>query len=131
VNTCIELHDSVLADIAAIDGLVTLWFRPAYIHSSECEPGLDKGFGSTQDAAFAIAAASSVAATVRTPAIISEGSLRVGNHLYKNLIPIRSNFETPVVLCLVLATGETILIAGERIIINLEGTAKFVEEFNP
>jgi hypothetical protein len=45
MNTNIELHDSVVANIATLEGAAIVSFQPAYLHKSEGRPGFDAGSG--------------------------------------------------------------------------------------
>jgi hypothetical protein len=131
VNECIELHDSELATISISGGEVVVSFSSAYIHRSTGRPGIDSGTGWLQPATLTLTDALLVSMPVELPATISDGFLRIGSDHHDNGIPASGTFEGAIELSIVLATAEVLAIRGQRISIQLHGTATFVENFDP
>ena len=53
-NAAIELHDSVVAEISRLEGNVEITLRPAYVHQSAGQPGVDDGIGLVQDVVISV-----------------------------------------------------------------------------
>jgi len=86
VNQAVELHDSRVTR--------TMWSGPdlvvslsVYVHRSEGRPDRDGGTGWTQDAELRVGTAK-LLQTPREPLWILDGSIKVGDLVFENLLPI-------------------------------------------
>jgi hypothetical protein len=131
VNEGIELHDSELVAVSFNGDEAVVSVSPAYIHRSTGRPGVDAGSGWSQRATITIGGASPVSSTVLLPATISDGSLRIGGTLHRNVIPASATFEGIIEFSIVLSTAEAFTIPGQRISIQLHDEPSFVESFHP
>lgn len=131
MNEAIELHDSELAEITCRAGVMMIWLSPAYVHRSAGEPGRDAGTSWAQTAKLIVVEYSSAPLLSGLPLRISSGSLRVGSTVYDNIIPARGRHPGGVELSLVLEQGKTIAVCGEGVRIELQGEARYLEEFTP
>lgn len=128
-NSIIELHDSVVGDIATIGSQVIVFFARAYIHKSEGRPGWDAGSGWVQAATLSWAEATIEGNVPELPAGIWEGDLIVDVEVQKNMIPIPFSHTGTVALRLHLETPVEITIRGNQAVLTLIGEAVYVEEF--
>ncbi len=127
-NRAIEIHDSTLDAISQEGGYTTVYFRPAYIHQSSGEPGVDPGSGWIQHVALCIKDATVIPASAELPGKLLDGRLAVGTITWENEIPIRDEYigELEVELQ---TWHETVVVMGTDLQIKLLGHAKYVEEF--
>jgi hypothetical protein len=137
-NRAIEIHDSALDQITLQDRTAVLRFKEVYIHSSEGRPGSDAGTGWTQEAVLRIGNASLEGAFSKESReayggyahYLSGGSFRIDSAVSKNLIPIPLNVEGDVELTIE-CWGNVVIVRGSTAILELIGSAKYVEEFRP
>jgi hypothetical protein len=73
----------------------------------------------------------SISSEVPLPATIADGLLRIGKHLYINLIPAGGTFEGTVELRLVFSAAEILWVRGEHLVIVTHGEPAYIEDFNP
>jgi hypothetical protein len=73
----------------------------------------------------------SIASPVKVPATISDGSVRIGSTLHRNVVPASGTFDGPIELSLTLSTAETLVIRGESLTIELTGERSSAEHFSP
>ena len=137
-NRAIEIHDSMLGQIALQDGVAMLYFPQVYIHSSEGRPAIDAGTGWTQEALIRIENAhidgklskESSEAHSGQPHCLSDGWLRIDASVSDNLIPIPLDVKGDIELTLEWS-GEIVHVHGNAASLELLGTAEYVEEFHP
>jgi hypothetical protein len=126
VKAAFELHDSRLDRIDRIDGGAIIHFSHAYIHKSAGTPGKDRGTGWSQEAQLVLASASGFDPLPVLPATISDGYLEVGG-IRHTLIPLPFRRRGKATLFLVLDNGGESKVIGERPVIELIGSPKFLE----
>ena len=131
MNEGIELHDSELSAVSFSDGSAVVSLSPAYLHRSSGVPGSDAGSGWSQPATLTFAGTSPVSLPAKLPAWVSDGLLRIGDTVHKNLIPASGCFEGAVEFSIVLVTAETLTIRGQQVTIQLHGEPSYIEDFNP
>jgi hypothetical protein len=130
VNRAIELHDSELSSASLVGTSALLSFARVYLHESAGRPGVDAGSGWYQPAIFRIAAAT-LAPAVQLPSRLADGTLRTGNAVHNNVIPAGEVGPGPIELSLVLSAGETLVVRGDTLSIELQGQPSAVETFTP
>jgi hypothetical protein len=131
-NEGIELHDSVLAEILLLDNRVELALRPAYIHQSSGQPGIDEGIGLVQDIIISIDDGSVTGAGGQLPSDIFDGEFKVNQEVFPNIIALPCDFAGAVTLTLHLSPdNRRVDITGTRVRVRREGPASYVEEFRP
>ena len=130
LHQAIELHDSELASVSQVGESVVLSFSSVCLHESSGAPGVDAGIGWYQPATLSVGDAR-IAASVRLPAAVSDGFLRVGDILHQNSIPATTGtLGGPIELSLLLSTSETLLVRGATITIELSGKPSPIEHFS-
>ncbi len=117
----IELHDSRIAHITALQDDLCISLRPAYINN------LGKGW--VQDADIIVRSATLEGDISELPALVADGTARTKKGPYHNLLMLPLNDDGPVSLQLELETGNTLTIMGNAMLISLYGDAKYVENF--
>jgi hypothetical protein len=109
-----------------------------YIHSSEGRPAIDAGTGWSQEAVVRIENAriegtfskKSREAYGDYAHYLSGGSLRIGDTVSENLIPIPLDLDGDVELTIVCWDG-VIRVRGCSVHLELIGAAEYVEDFRP
>ncbi len=136
-NRVIEIHDSAVDRITMENGTALIHFPSVYIHQSEGRLFEDAGTGWTQEAVLRITDAQvdgafSAALQVWGGDIVylSDGSLRMGDVISDNLIPIPLRITTDIQLKLE-SCGDTVEVRGTSAHLELIGEPKYVEEFHP
>ncbi len=137
-NRSIEIHDSALDQITLEGSAAVLRFPEVYIHSSEGRPAIDAGTGWTQEAVIRVANAhiegkfsqASRDANGGYAHYLSGGSLRINGSVSDNLIPIPLDVQGDIELTLE-CWGDVVRVHGNSVMVELIGTAKYVEEFHP
>ena len=130
LNSDIELHDSVVADVSRSDVTVEIALRPAYVHQSSGQPGIDDGIVLVQDLVVAVENGSVVGDIGDLPADIWDGDLKVGSQVFDNSIPLPCDMAGPVALTLFLSPdNRRLVISGKRVTVTLLGESSYVEEF--
>ncbi len=119
------------------DGTALIHFPSVYIHQSEGRLFEDAGTGWTQEAVLRITDAQvdgafSAALQVWGGDIVYlyDGSLRMGEVISDNLIPIPLRITADIQLTLE-SCGETIQVRGTSAHLELIGEPKYVGEFKP
>jgi hypothetical protein len=130
VNSAIELHDSVISQIHEIGPTVVIEFSPAYVHKSPGKPGVDTGTGWLQSARLTITGAVVSGESPPLPESLWGGSLSLATHEYDILLKVPLNARGQVELNLEFASGQTILVSGEAIALELIGEAQYLENFD-
>jgi hypothetical protein len=87
VNSAIEIHDSTVAEIAKCNGVVTVHFRPAYLHQSEGRPGVDRGIGLFQEAELTFSDSSIDGSLPDLPCDVMDGEIVLSGKVHNNEIP--------------------------------------------
>ena len=137
-NRVIEIHDSTLDRIVLEDGTAVLHFPSVYIHQSSGTPAIDTGTGWVQEAILRIDDArieGALSEELRESSgydahQLSDGSLKIGEGVSDNLIPIPLNATTEIELTLE-SWGYTVRVLGTSIFLELVGEPEYVEEFRP
>ena len=122
------LHDST---VSRHEDEVVLLFSAVYLHRSSGRPGVDAGAGWWQPATLTLSGVSAVTKPAELPASLADGVLRIGSEIHQNIIPADGTFEGAIELSLVLVTGETWAIRGERLRIRRHGMPSSIESFRP
>jgi hypothetical protein len=126
LKAALELHDSRLDQIAVVDGAAIIHFPHAYIHKSVGTPGRDPGTGWSQEAQLILASACQSGILPPLPNTISDGYLEIGG-IRHELIPLPFRRRGKATLALEFADGTRFEVSGERPVVELLGTAKFLE----
>ena len=136
-NRVIEIHDSAVDRITMENGTALIHFPSVYIHQFEGRLFEDAGTGWTQEATLRIRDAQvdgafSVALQVWDGNIdyLSDGSLRTGEVISDNLIPIPLGITAEIELTLE-SCGEKVHVCGTSANLELIGEAKFIEKSKP
>ena len=131
MNEGIELHDSELSAISVENGMTTVFFSPAIVYRPS---KIYSPTGSSvwlQPATITFDDASATAWTADQPVWVFNGTLRIGDTIHDNLIPLSETFEGLIELSLTLTTGERLSIRGRRVTVQLLGESTYLEEFCP
>lgn len=136
-NRAIEIHDSAVDRITVENGTALIHFPLVYIHQSEGGFFEDAGTVWTQEALLRITdarvnGAFSLALQNWDGKIVYlyDGSLRMGEVISDNLIPIPLRITADILLTME-SCGETVQVRGTSAQLELIGEAEYVEEFNP
>jgi hypothetical protein len=127
-GAAVELHDSTVGGISLRFGVAIVSFSPAYVHRSEGTPCVDAGTGWHQPARLLIASASAVGTQPGRPEWLADGSLRVDDEVFDNVIPLPFEAAGAVELRLIFSTGDRIILRGTRVRLTATGEATYVEE---
>jgi hypothetical protein len=128
-NIGVELHDSELVAIRQDGSDLVLTLSPAWIHCSSGEPGRDPGTSWTRDASIRIEKGRTFGKLPGLPADIPDGSVVGPDWAFHNVIPSPEVFQGPVRMELFFNDGSKLVIAGDRILIELVGEAEFMYVF--
>ena len=131
MNTTIELHDSIVAEITEPDGEVVVHFAPAYLHKSEGRPGVDAGTGWVQEARLIFAKASIGGSVPDLPCAVMDGELIVGAEQHDNQVTVPLAMVAHTELRLVFDSIHTVTVSGRSVRLELLGEPRYVEEFKP
>lgn len=134
-NRAIEIHDSALNQIILESRAVVLHLPCVYIHSSEGRPGIDAGTGWTQQAILRIEEAHVEGQFPREAYsddvfYLSDGQIEVNGTVFDNMIPVPPDVRGSIELQME-CWGEVIRVRGTAAKLELIGTARYVEEFQP
>jgi hypothetical protein len=130
LNAAIELHDSVVAEISRLESTVEIALRPAYVHQSAGQPGVDDGIGLVQNAVISVEEGSVTGELGELPSDIFDGEFEVGQQAFSNMIALPCDVAGSVTLTLFLSPdNRKLVIFGKRITIKLDGQPSYVEEF--
>jgi hypothetical protein len=134
MNRVIEIHDSQLDRITMEGETALIHFRSVYIHQSEGELWVDNTTGWSQEAELRIGNAH-VEGSFTVPQKVwggdinlQDGSLRIGDALSDNLIPIPLQVTGDIELKLE-SCGETVRVCGTAAHLQLIGAARYVEKY--
>ena len=95
LNAAIELHDSVLAEISCLETTVEIVLRPAYVHQSVGQPGVDDGIGLVQNVVISIEEGSVIGDDGEIPSSIFDGEFEVGQQAFPNMIALPCDVAGP------------------------------------
>jgi len=87
-NLFIEIHDSVLARVALVEGRAELCFSKLYVHESEGQPGVDAGKGWFQKGVLRIDNAEVKGQFSELPTDLTTGTAKIGEHTFDNCFPL-------------------------------------------
>lgn len=135
-NRAIEIHDSAVDQISLENGVAVIHFPSVYIHQSDGRPAVDAGTGWAQEAVLRIGDAHVEGAFTEEMLEVSgyyahylkDGSIRIGDQVSDNLIPVPMNVTADIQLILQ-SWYETVRIRGNSCSLELIGEASYVEEF--
>ena len=129
MTSALELYDSRISRIDEADGIVSVHFSHAYIHKSSGAPGKSAGTGWSQEAVLTLFDVSALPELPPMPNTIAEGYLEVGG-IRHELIPLPFKRKVAARLMLVFVDGAQIEIVGNMPVIELKGSAIFLEDFS-
>jgi len=128
-NEAIEFHDSVLKQIDREGDEVRLLFRPAYVHRSSGEPGVDPGTGWSVDVDLILFDAMSLSVIPSLPGNVWEGTLRLNESVFRNIVAIPFEASGSIALRIELMSGDVVEATGTRARLGVIGGYTFVESF--
>lgn len=105
------------------DGILVVALRPAYVHRSLGEPGVDDGSGFIQDVIIEIGMAQIEGTPGTLPSVIFEGDFELGGVPSPNMIrlPCGTLYLSP--------DCRMISVSRELLSVKLVSEAEYVEEF--
>ena len=127
--SALELYDSRVSRIDEANGIVSVHFSHAYIHKSSGAPGKSAGTGWSQEAVLTLFDVGALPELPPLPNTIAEGFLEVGG-IRHELIPLPFKRKVGARLVLVFVDGAQIEIVGDMPVIELKGSAIFLEDFS-
>ncbi len=127
--SALELYDSRISRIDAAVGIVRVYFSHAYIHKSSGTPGKSAGTGWSQEAVLTLFDVSALPELPPLPNTLTDGFLEVGG-IRQELSPLPFSRKVAARLVLVFVDGTQIEIAGARPVIELKGSAIFLEDLS-
>ena len=127
MSSALELYDSRVGHIEEQDGIVSVHFSHAYIHKSSGAPGKSAGTGWSQEAVLTLFDVASLPELPPLPNTIVEGFLEVGGIRHER-IPLPFKRKVAARLVLVFVDGARIEILGNKPVIDLRGSAIFLED---
>jgi len=119
MSEAIELHDSEISSVEAIDGSVHIELSEAYIWADK------KGWG--QKAYLILEEGEVLKAPSVYPLTIVEGSLKSNDGLIDNIVPLPFSKVGSFTIQLTFENGEFLEISGNNPKINLVGERRFIE----
>jgi hypothetical protein len=125
----IEFHDSVLMRIDRAGDELHLLFD-AYVHRSSGEPGVDPGTGWTVDVELILSGAESRSIVPKLPASIWDGSLRIDESEFSNVVPLPFQAMANIALRIELMSGEIVEATATRAQLLVAGPYTFVENLS-
>jgi hypothetical protein len=123
----LEFHDSRLAGLQRLGRKVVIQLKPAYLHSSDGEPGISPGSAWHQNAELIFNSAT-VDAAADSDGWISEGTLNFQG-VKLNLIPAPCRVCGGLAVSFTLNNGDTVTIRAESMELRLLGDAVYIEKF--
>lgn len=129
MNSALELHDSTLAGLSEREGSVIVALRPAYLHKSDGQAGVDAGTGWWLDLDLRIAGASVEGSPSTFPVEIMDGSLEASWVKHDNVVPFPLPVGGPIELILVLEAGGRLVIRGSEITPEPRSEPKYAGKF--
>jgi hypothetical protein len=129
MTSALELYDSRVSRIDEANGIVSVHFSHAYIHKSSGAPGKSAGTGWSQEAVLTLFEVGALPELPPLPNTIAEGFLEVGG-IRHELIPLPFKRKVGARLVLVFVDGAQIEIVGDMPVIELKGSAIFLEDFS-
>jgi hypothetical protein len=129
VNQAIELHDSTVEAIRWV-GASALLTMKVYVHSSAGRPGRDAGVGCYQGAEVTVLRADLKQSPEGSVLDVHDGSVRMCQETFQNLLPLPCDVELPVELVLTGPQG-SLQVSGAGMRANLTGEPGRIEEFRP
>jgi hypothetical protein len=128
LKAALEFHDSRADQISLVRGAATIHFPHAYIHKSSGTPGKDPGTGWSQEAQLVLESVTHLGSLPSLPNTISDGHLEVGAIRYE-LVPLPFSRRGEATLVLVFVDGTRLEVRGERPVVELIGTPRFLENY--
>lgn len=125
-HRAVEFHDSRVEAIERGNGAVVLRLV-VYLHVSDGRPAQDPGTGWTQQAMLTVGCGSLESAPQSGEMRIADGSIKVDDESFDNLVPVPFEHSGVVTLRFEGAEG-LLLVRGQRVSLTLLGEPKFVEE---
>ena len=123
----VEFHDSTLRSVRRVGTDAVLEMR-VYVHSSKGRPGWDDGLGWYQDAEIVVVDAQIDEEPDEDLLDIYDGSVRVAQQLFENLLPLPCEMVGQLEIVLS-GDGGTLIAKGRGIRVSLKGEPGPVEEF--
>ncbi len=130
MNRAIELHDSTLAALTVDGADVLVSFRPAYVHTSEGRPGVDRGAGWAQDIDLRISGAAIFGIPVAQPVKILGGRIWIDGELEGGgMVPLPLPASYHFELVLVLESDGAVAASGGSPQAVMVGEPRYLEDF--
>ena len=123
----LEFHDSVLASVERAGDELRLLFEPAYVHRSLGEPGQDVGTGWSVNALLTLFGAAVCQIPANLPCDIWEGSIRIGESAFDNVVPLPLDRAGETQIEIELNSGKILNASGTRVRLIAVGVYEFVE----
>jgi len=132
LNAAIELHDSTVESVVQVGQVIRIALRPAYVHRSAGNPGIDPGSGYVQDFVLEFGTARIEAGFGPLPADVFDGEFLAGNQQFNNVISLPCDIAAPVSLTLFLSPdNRRASVSGLSVKAVPAGEAVYVEDFQP
>jgi hypothetical protein len=129
MNRSIEFHDSELAAVAVDGASCVLKFRPAIIHESEGEPGVDAGRCVLQDVDLTCNLARVAGMPLSFPVAVSDGEFCNVGGTASGVVRLPVAAGGGVTLRLVTVRNEVLHVDAMKVRSSLLNDAKFLEQF--
>jgi hypothetical protein len=123
----LEFHDSVLAKVERGADELRLLFEPAYVHRSSGDPARDAGTGWSVNVQLTLFGVTECRIPSNLPGDVWEGSLRVGESAFDNLVPIPLELAAATHIVIKLNSGNVLRASGTRVTLLVVGSYEFVE----
>jgi hypothetical protein len=114
-QSAIEIRDFVLASVVTSGDCIEVCLKPAYVHKSEGEPGVDSGTGWTQEVRIRIRKGRVLQSPSEVPLLLQDGCLVTGKTRQPNIITIPCGCSGSVELTLDGVNGQRLVVAGTGI----------------
>jgi hypothetical protein len=129
MNRAIELHDSKISSVNAVEGEVQIRFATAYVHASNGRPGIDAGDGFVQPALLTFSGAKMSGARLEAGPL-SDGWIALAGNAVHSLLPVDFMAEGDVTAqFLFAASGLAVDVTATSVCLELLGDPVWLERF--
>ena len=128
VSSGLELQDSRVDRLEIVDGIATVHFPHACIHRSRGRPGRGAGSLWSQEARLLLWSARLLAPAQGVTGTVAEGYVEVGG-VRHDILPLPFSRRTTARVFLRVQGGGAIHLEGERPLVELHGSAMFLERY--
>lgn len=122
----LEFHDSTLSEVGQDDDRVMLRLD-AYVHRWEQIHGAWNGVGVIQEVRIVLEGCPHCSVGP-VPVEIADGTIRAGDAVHDNLVPVPFSHNGPVSVTMEFETGAEVQIQGQGIGVTAIGDGRFVED---